>query len=104
MTHSEMEYQKFLDGCKPFTKAYCDWWSDVLQSYGFTHNTQDSYYWYKSFQWNGRDYTLSIHPMSYKGVWFSGMDNNGKTFRKKCITENGLRKYLKENKLGVFFK
>lgn len=106
MSISKQMYQKFLDNISPFCKEYSDFWSELLISYGFENNLNENFnsIYYFSMMCNNVEFRVSCYPMTASGIWLMGKYNNGTMFKKKIMTESGLQKFLKMNKLGIYNK
>lgn len=106
MSISKQMYLKFLDNVSPFCKEYSDFWSELLISYGFESNPDESLnsIYYFSMMCNNVEFRVSCHPMNAQGIFLMGKLNNGTLFKKKILTEDGLQKFLKMNKLGIYNK
>ena len=98
MTLADEKYKEFEVNIAPFYKQYSQFWCDLLTSYGFVQTNMASY-WYIPFTCNNEDYHIRVNPCGFRGIWF-----NGHGYRKKIMTENGLRRFLKSMKLGIFAK
>ena len=104
MTLADSNYNRWEEQIAPYCREYAKFWCDLMVSYGFTQVPNTNYpknWWYHTFTWNGEQFGLRINPCGFRGMWISDANH---TFRKKCITENGLHKFLKSQKLGVFAK
>jgi hypothetical protein len=101
MTLADSNYNRWEDNIAPYCKEYAKFWCDLMVSYGFTQvpSNYPKNWWYYTFMYNGEEYNLRINPCGFRGMWISG-----KSFRKKILTEGGLHKFLKSEKLGVFAK
>ena len=99
MSLASDKYREWQDSILPFNQKYARFWYDLLASYGFTMEVSSGPYHYYHCRCtaNGVKYVVKMGPTSYQGIWFVG---DG--FRKKLQSENGLRKFLKDQKIGIF--
>ena len=102
MTLADSTYSRWEDNIAPYCHEYAKFWCDLMVSYGFTQvqlNLHTKNWWYHKFEYAGKEYALRINPCGFRGIWFFDANH---TFRKKIMTENGLHKFLKGEKLGVY--
>jgi hypothetical protein len=106
MNLAKKAHEEYKNAVKTPTCKYAKFWCDLMVECGFnmdnTNGAPD--YGYHSFlNWRGQSFMVFINPAAFKGAYISGTDNNGDNFRKKVISEIGLKKFLEKMQLGIFY-